>query len=62
MKLGGAMIRSNLITQDELKQALERQAVFGCREGTNILELGFVREDDRSPSSAIYSRACCQTL
>jgi len=46
MKLGEAMVKGSLITRDQLKQALERQVIFGGRIGTNILELGFITEAD----------------
>ena len=45
MKLGEAMVKSSLITRDHLRQALERQVIFGGRIGTNILELGVITED-----------------
>jgi hypothetical protein len=46
MKLGEAMVKSSLITRDQLRQALERQVIFGGRIGTNILELGVITEDN----------------
>ncbi len=46
MKLGEAMVKNSLITRDQLKQALERQVIFGGRIGTNILELGVITEGD----------------
>src|SRR5512134_542153 len=46
MKLGEAMVKSSLITKDQLRQALERQVIFGGRIGTNILELGIIKESE----------------
>jgi hypothetical protein len=46
MKLGEAMVKSSLITRDQLRQALERQVIFGGRIGTNILELGIITEGE----------------
>ncbi len=46
MKLGEALMNSSIITRDQLKQALERQVIFGGRIGSNIIELGFVKEQE----------------
>jgi len=46
MKLGEALIKNSIITRDQLKKALERQVIFGGRIGSNIIELGFVKEQD----------------
>jgi hypothetical protein len=46
MKLGEALIKNSIITRGQLKQALERQVIFGGRIGSNIIELGFVKEHD----------------
>ncbi len=44
LKLGEALIESSVITRDQLKQALERQVIFGGRIGTNIIEMGILTE------------------
>jgi hypothetical protein len=44
LKLGEALIKGSLITKDQLKLALERQVIFGGRIGTNLVELGILRE------------------
>lgn len=44
-KLGDAFLKEGMITNDQLKQALERQVVFGGRIGTNIIELGIIKEE-----------------
>lgn len=46
MKLGEALIKNSLITRDQLNQALERQVIFGGRIGSNIMELGFIKEHE----------------
>lgn len=46
MKLGEALIKNSIITRDQLKKALERQVIFGGRIGSNIIELGFIKEND----------------
>lgn len=46
MKLGEALVSVNLITKEQLKEALARQVMFGARIGTNLIELGFITEDD----------------
>jgi len=46
MKLGEALVKGSIITRDQLKQALERQVIFGGRVGTNIVEMGLVKEEE----------------
>jgi hypothetical protein len=46
MKLGEALVKGSVITTDQLRQALERQVIFGGRIGTNIVELGYMNEGD----------------
>lgn len=45
-KLGEALVKKGTITKEHLKLALERQVVFGGRIGTNIIELGILKEDE----------------
>ena len=45
MKLGEAMVKNGLITNDILARALERQIIFGGRLGTNLIEMGAVTEE-----------------
>ncbi len=56
MKLGEAMVKSSLITREQLKQALERQVIFGGRIGTNIFELGFIKENEMLTFLGTYFR------
>lgn len=46
VKLGEAMVRDSLITREQLRLALERQVVFGGRIGSNLVELGIIREPE----------------
>ena len=44
LKLGEALVKDSLITREQLKLSLERQVIFGGRIGTNIVELGILKE------------------
>jgi len=46
MKLGEALVHGKLITQAQLKEALERQVIVGGRIGTNLVELAHIKEED----------------
>lgn len=46
MKLGEALVKEGLITRDQLSRALERQVMFGCRLGTNLIEMRFVTDEE----------------
>lgn len=46
MKLGEAMVKDSLITKEQLKLALERQVIFGGKIGTNLVELGIMKETE----------------
>ncbi|MBI4690967.1 MAG: hypothetical protein HY754_12005 [Nitrospirae bacterium] len=46
MKLGEVLVKEGLITKEHLKLALERQVIFGGRIGTNIVELGILKEEE----------------
>lgn len=45
-RLGSLLLEEKLITQAQLEEGLETQVVYGGRLGTNLLELGFVKEMD----------------
>jgi hypothetical protein len=45
MKLGEALVKAGLITEQQLKLALERQVVFRGRIDTNIVELRFLDDE-----------------
>jgi type IV pilus assembly protein PilB len=44
-KLGQLLITSNIITEDQLKEAMSLQRREGGRLGTNLVKLGYVTED-----------------
>jgi hypothetical protein len=46
MKFGEALTKEGVITKEQLNAALERQVIFGGRLGTNIVELGLLREEE----------------
>lgn len=45
VKLGQILIASSIITEEQLKQALNLQKKEGGRLGTNLVKLGFITED-----------------
>jgi type IV pilus assembly protein PilB len=45
VKLGQLLIASSIISEDQLKQALNIQKKEGGRLGTNLVKLGFITED-----------------
>src|SRR5579862_6958551 len=45
-RLGEILIKENLITADQLKQAIEYQKKNNGRLGTCLMKLGFVRDDE----------------
>ncbi|MDA8083188.1 MAG: hypothetical protein M0024_05980 [Nitrospiraceae bacterium] len=46
MKLGEALVKDGLIKNDQLRAALDRQVMFGGRIGSNIVELGYIKEQE----------------
>ncbi len=52
-KIGDLLVRENLISQQQLKEALEHQRVNGGRLGNCLIKLGFVTDDE---ITAILSR------
>ena len=45
LRLGEALVREGLITNQQLARALERQVTYGGRLGTNLVELGILTEE-----------------
>jgi len=45
LRLGEALIKEGLITNQQLAKALERQVIYGGRLGTNFIELGYLTEE-----------------
>ena len=52
-KLGEILIKENLITTDQLKQALDHQKANGGRLGNSLVKLGFLSDDE---VTAVLSR------
>ncbi|MBI3810898.1 MAG: hypothetical protein HY283_01650 [Nitrospirae bacterium] len=45
-RLGEYLVKAGRITESQLSSALERQVTMGGRLGTNLIELGFLSEND----------------
>jgi type IV pilus assembly protein PilB len=45
-RLGELLVKENLITADQLKQALDQQKSTGARLGTCLMKLGFISDDE----------------
>ena len=45
-RLGELLVKANLITQEQLKQALGEQKATGGRLGFNLTKLGFLKEEE----------------
>ena len=52
-KLGEILLKENLITADQLRQALEHQKANGGRLGNSLVKLGFLNDDE---VTAVLSR------
>ncbi len=52
-KLGEILVKENLITADQLRQALEHQKANGGRLGNSLVKLGFLSDDE---VTAVLSR------
>ena len=46
VKLGEMLLKSNLISQEQLEKALIQQQSNGEKLGYNLIKLGFVKEED----------------
>lgn len=45
-KLGEMLVRAGKITPAQLEETLKSQVIFGGRLGTNLIEMGYVEEDE----------------
>ncbi len=45
IKLGQMLVRSGVISAEELDEALKNQVIFGNRLGTSLIELGYLTEE-----------------
>ncbi len=52
-RLGELLVKENLITEEQLKQALDHQRQHGGRLGTSVVKLGFINDDE---ITAVLSR------
>ena len=46
VKLGEMLLKAGLITQEQLEESLEAQKTNGEKLGFNLVQLGYVQEDD----------------
>ncbi|HEY6837542.1 MAG TPA: hypothetical protein VI389_02245 [Geobacteraceae bacterium] len=46
VKLGELLVKAGLITPTQLDDCLKCQVIFGGRLGTNLIEMGYLEEDD----------------
>ncbi len=46
MKLGELLVQHGVITRAQLKKGLQAQRIYGGKLGTNLVELGFLRDED----------------
>ncbi len=58
--VGERLVRCGAITREQLEEALEAQAIFGGRIGTNLLELGHV--DERTLNRVLAEKHRVPTL
>ncbi len=45
IKLGELLLQENLITPDQLDEALQCQTIFGIKLGSSLIELGFITDE-----------------
>ena len=46
IKLGEMLLKANLVSPEQLEEALEKQKSNGEKLGFNLIKMGFVREED----------------
>lgn len=46
LKPGEILVKEKLITSSQLEEALKYQVLYGGKIGINLIEMGFVKEDD----------------
>lgn len=46
LKLGEMLVESGKLTQAELDETLKSQVIFGGKIGTNLIEMGYIEEDE----------------
>jgi hypothetical protein len=45
LRLGELLLRENLITREQLDDALKKHAIYGIKLGSSLVEMGYVEED-----------------
>jgi hypothetical protein len=45
-RVGEMLVKIGALTEEQLKQVLAAQSIYGGKFGTNLVEMGFVREED----------------
>ena len=60
LTLGARLVSCGAITREQLEEALEAQAIFGGRLGTNLLELGYI--DERTLNRVLAEKHHVPTL
>ncbi|MBT0653883.1 general secretion pathway protein GspE [Geomobilimonas luticola] len=61
LKLGEMLVNENIITPDELDETLKCQVIFGGRLGTNLIEMGFISEEQLASFLARKAGVPCTT-
>ena len=56
-RLGQYLIRQGLITAEQLDEALQHQALYGARLGTNLVDLAFVTLSELAQQLSTFHRA-----
>ncbi len=46
LKLGDMLVQAEMINREQLDEALKYQVIYGGKLGTNLIELGYLDEDD----------------
>ncbi len=46
LKLGELLLKEQMITSDQLDEALKNQMIYGIRLGSSLIEMGYVSEED----------------
>ena len=45
IQIGDLLVKEGLINEDQLKEALKAQAIYGGKLGTNLVEMGYLEEE-----------------
>lgn len=61
LKLGEMLVNENIITPEDLDETLKCQVIFGGRLGTNLIEMGFISEEQLASFLARKAGVPCTT-